>query len=45
VALGSPDHAEQVKRAELVGDFATSATAFVVTVNVKDILHGGGQGP
>jgi hypothetical protein len=42
VAPGSPDHAGQAEREELVGDFAIAAAAFVVTVNMKDILHGGG---
>jgi len=38
-------HAEQAKRAELVGDFAATTATVVATVNVEDILRGGGQGP
>ena len=45
VALGVPDHAWQVERAELVSSFAAAAATIIATVNVEDILHGGGQGP
>ena len=42
---GFLDHVGQAKRVELVDDFAAATTAVVATVDVEDILHGGGQGP
>jgi hypothetical protein len=45
VALGFSDHAGLEERVALVGDFATTAVAIVATMNVEDILRGGGQGP
>jgi hypothetical protein len=38
-------HAGQVERTELVGDFTATTTTVMATVNVEDILRGGGQGP
>ena len=38
-------HARLVERAELVGDFTATAATIMATMNVEDILHGGGQGP
>ena len=45
MAPGFPDHASQAERAEMVGGFATAAVIIVATVNMEDILCGGGQGP
>ena len=45
MALRFLDHASQAERVELVGGFAAVATAVVATINVEDILRGGGQGP
>jgi hypothetical protein len=39
------DHAEQEERAELVGDFIAVVATIVATMNMEDILRGGGQGP
>ena len=38
-------HTGQAERAELVSDFAVAVATIVATVNVEDILRGGGQGP
>ena len=36
------DHASPTERAELVGGFAAATAATVATVNMEDILYGGG---
>jgi len=43
VAPRFPDHARQAEWAELVGDFAATAATIVATIDVEDILRGGGQ--
>lgn len=42
VAPGFPKDVKQEERAELVDDFAATAAVVVATVDVEDILHGGG---
>jgi len=39
------NHARQAEQVELVGGFAAMMAMVVATVNVEDILRGGGQGP
>jgi hypothetical protein len=39
------DHVGQAERVELVGGFAAAVASIVATVNVEDIVRGGGQGP
>jgi hypothetical protein len=41
----APDHVGQAERVELVGGFAAAVASIVATVNVEDIVRGGGQGP
>ena len=37
--------ARLAEQSELVSDFAVAVATIVATVNVEDILRGGGQGP
>jgi hypothetical protein len=45
VAPGFSGHARKAERAELVGGFAVAEATIVATVDVEDILCGGGQEP
>ena len=40
-----PGFLDHAKQAEMVGEFAAATTAIVATMDVENILHGGGQGP
>lgn len=42
---GFHGHAGQAEQADLVDDFAAAVAAVVATMDVEDILCGGGRGP